>query len=360
MKVSIILGTRPEIIKMSPVIRQLQSRSLDFYIIHTGQHYSYNMDKIFFDQLHLPNPHYNLDVGSGTHGRQTGLMLEKIEDIFIKNTPDIILVQGDTNTVLAAALVASKMGIKIGHIEAGLRSFDRSMPEETNRVITDHLSDYLFAPTEIAKNNLLHEGIDDRSIFVCGNTVVDAVMQNLDISKKDTQILEKYGISKNNYFLITAHRQENVDQKSKLIGIIQGLKMLYEEYGIPILFPAHPRTQKNLHQFGIPIPDGTIMFDPPGYLEFLQLEENAKLILTDSGGVQEESCILGVPTVTLRENTERPETIHIGANMIVGTDPNKIIQGVRTMILQQIKWINPFGDGNAGKRIVDTIIEGKS
>jgi UDP-N-acetylglucosamine 2-epimerase (non-hydrolysing) len=299
-------------------------------------------------------------VGSGTHGRQTGLMLEKIEDIFIKNTPDIILVQGDTNTVLAAALVASKMGIKIGHIEAGLRSFDRSMPEETNRVITDHLSDYLFAPTEIAKNNLLHEGIDDRSIFVCGNTVVDAVMQNLDISKKDTQILEKYGISKNNYFLITAHRQENVDQKSKLIGIIQGLKMLYEEYGIPILFPAHPRTQKNLHQFGIPIPDGTIMFDPPGYLEFLQLEENAKLILTDSGGVQEESCILGVPTVTLRENTERPETIHIGANMIVGTDPNKIIQGVRTMILQQIKWINPFGDGNAGKRIVDTIIEGKS
>jgi len=342
---------------MSPVIRQLQSRSLNFYILHTGQHYSYNMDKIFFDQLRLPNPQYYLDVGSGTHGKQTGLMLERIEDIFIKNTPDVILVQGDTNTVLAAALIASKMGIKIGHIEAGLRSFDRSMPEEINRVVTDHLSDYLFAPTETAMKNLQNEGIHDRSIFVCGNTVVDAVMQNLDLSKNDTQIFEEYDVSKNNYLLITAHRQENVDQKSKLIDIINGLKVLYEEHQIPILFPAHPRTQKNLHQFGISIPDGTILFDPPGYLEFLQLEENAKLILTDSGGVQEESCILGVPTVTLRENTERPETIPIGANMIVGTDPDKIVQGVRTMIERKTKWINPFGDGNAGKRIVDTIIE---
>lgn len=303
MKVAIILGTRPEIIKMSPIIRECEKQGIDHYILHTGQHYSYEMDKIFFEQLKLPQPKYNLDVGSGKHGGQTGKMLAGIEEIFIKDRPDVVLVQGDTNTVLAGALAACKLQIKIGHVEAGLRSFDRTMPEEINRIVADHISDYLFAPTENSRQYLLNEGIPDEKIFVTGNTVVDAAYQNLMILKDRVDILEEFGLKEKEYLITTIHRAENVDSKERLCNILKGFSQIYKEFELPIIFPAHPRTIKMIEEFEFQIPEGTKLTEPLGYLEFLQLESGAKLILTDSGGVQEEVCILKVPCVTLRDNT---------------------------------------------------------
>ena len=355
MKISVILGTRPEIIKMSPIIRYLKDISLDFFILHTGQHYSYEMERIFFQELELPDADYNLEVGSGTHGQQTGKMLNGIEDVLLQEKPDVVLVQGDTNTVLAGALAAAKLGIKVGHVEAGLRSFDRSMPEEINRVVADHLSDYLFAPTVTAQQNLLQEGISSDNIFVCGNTVVDALFQNIGISESKLSVLDDLGLQKEGYFLVTAHRQENVDNEGRLNDIVNGLLDLHRQYDIPIIFSAHPRTINRLAEFDITLPEGIRIIEPPGYLEFLQLEKNAKLVLTDSGGVQEEACILRVPCVTLRNNTERPETIEVGSNILVGTNPSKILNGVSMMLKQSRNWVNPFGDGKAAEKIVSTL-----
>lgn len=361
MRVSIILGTRPEIIKMAPVIKELIVRKEDFSIIHTGQHYSYEMDKIFFEDLELPQADYNLDVGSGTHGAQTGKMLERIEDTLLKNRPDIVLVQGDTNTVMAGALVAAKLGIKIGHVEAGLRSCDRSMPEEINRVVADHVSDYLFAPTYGARDNLLKEGISTNKIFVIGNTVVDAVYQNLNISKKRKTILKDMMLQKKEYILVTVHRQENVDNKDRFKGILAGLAKVSHEYNYKIIYPIHPRSKKmiqNLQLQGeLDKISNLIICDPVGYLEFLQLEDNAILIATDSGGIQEEACILKVPCITLRDNTERPETVDVGASMLAGTSPINIFSMTKTMVSRKMDWVNPFGDGNSGKKIVDIITE---
>ena len=355
MKISVILGTRPEIIKMSPIIRYLKDISLDFFILHTGQHYSYEMERIFFQELELPDADYNLEVGSGTHGQQTEKMLRGIEDVLLQEKPDVVLVQGDTNTVLAGALAAAKLGIKVGHVEAGLRSFDRSMPEEINRIVADHLSDYLFAPTMTAQQNLLQEGISSDNIFVCGNTVVDALFQNIGISESKLSVLDDLGLQKEGYFLVTAHRQENVDNEGRLNDIFNGLLDLHRQYDIPIIFSAHPRTINRLAEFGITLPEGIRIIEPPGYLEFLQLEKNAKLVLTDSGGVQEEACILGVPCVTLRNNTERPETIEVGSNILVGTNPSKILNGVSRMLKQSRNWVNPFGDGKAAEKIISTL-----
>lgn len=355
MKISVILGTRPEIIKMSPIIRYLKDISLDFFILHTGQHYSYEMERIFFQELELPDADYNLEVGSGTHGQQTAKMLRGIEDVLLQEKPDVVLVQGDTNTVLAGALAAAKLGIKVGHVEAGLRSFDRSMPEEINRIVADHLSDYLFAPTVTAQQNLLQEGISSDNIFVCGNTVVDALFQNIGISESKLSVLDDLGLQKEGYFLVTAHRQENVDNEGRLNDIVNGLLDLHRQYDIPIIFSAHPRTINRLAEFGITLPEGIRIIEPPGYLEFLQLEKNAKLVLTDSGGVQEEACILRVPCVTLRNNTERPETIEVGSNILVGTNPSKILNGVSMMLKQSRNWVNPFGDGKAAEEIISTL-----
>jgi len=355
MSISIILGTRPEIIKMSPIVRYLKEKSVDFFILHTGQHYSYEMDRIFFQELELPDVDYNLEVGSSTHGQQTGRMLSEIENVLLKEKPDNILVQGDTNTVLAGALAASKLGIKVGHVEAGLRSFDRSMPEEVNRVIADHLSDYLFAPTVTAQQNLIREGISNEKIFVCGNTVVDALFQNIGISENKLSVLDDLDLQKGGYFLVTAHRQENVDNEDHLNDIVHGLLCLYQRYGLPIIFAAHPRTAKRLADFNITLPDEIKTIQPPGYLEFLQLEKYAELVLTDSGGVQEETCILKVPCVTLRNNTERPETIDVGSNILVGTDPSKILDGANVMINKPRDWINPFGDGKASEKIISVL-----
>lgn len=356
MKFGVILGTRPEIIKLSPIIRELDHQQLDYFIIHTGQHYSYEMDKIFFKELQLPLPRYNLDVGSGSHGHQTGQMMAGIEDVLVNEKPDIVYVQGDTNTVLAGALAASKLHIKIGHVEAGLRSFDRMMPEETNRVIADHISDLLFAPTEASKALLLKEGIPENKIFVTGNTIVDAVNENLKIAN-DSDVLERLGLKPKGYMLSTLHRQENVDDKVRLYEIMKGLGEVSKKYNMSILLPMHPRTKKMIKEFGIQLPEGIHAIEPLGFMEFLKAEANARLVLTDSGGVQEECCILGVPCVTLRENTERPETISVGANRLAGYNSDKITKSVRGITNLSSLWQNPFGDGHSGSRILKISID---
>jgi UDP-N-acetylglucosamine 2-epimerase (non-hydrolysing) len=349
--ITIILGTRPEIIKMAPVIRASQKWGTEYSVLHTGQHYSYEMDRIFFEELELPPPHDNLDVGSGSHAEQTGKIMAGAERFLTAHPPDIVLVQGDTNTVLAGALAAAKLHIPVGHVEAGLRSFDRRMPEEINRIVADHLSDYLFAPTRQARRNLRHEGIDAHKIHVTGNTVVDAVFQNRKIAKLRTTILHDMDLTPRHYFLVTAHRAENVDVKEHFAGIVTALESISDHYRMPVIFPMHPRTQKMMDTFKIPARGITIV-PPTGYLDFLELEAQASLILTDSGGVQEEACILNVPCVTLRENTERPETIDAGANMLAGTDTEKIVQVAGTMMDASRTWKNPYGDGKAAERIV--------
>jgi len=354
MKIAIVLGTRPEIIKFSPIIRECELLSLDYFILHTGQHYSYNMDRVFFEQLELPDAKYNLHVGSGSHAEQTGRMLIGIEKVLLKEKPDVVLVEGDTNTVLAGALVATKIGIKVGHVEAGLRSYDGEMPEEINRILADHCSDYLFAPTDKSRQILLGEGIAEEKIFVTGNTVVDAVLKNLVISKSRRNILNDLHINSGDYLLATVHRQENVDNKRRLHSIIEGLKRVQKELDLELILPIHPRTRKRLKIFNVEM--GSIrLIEPLDYFDFLQLERNAKLVLTDSGGIQEEACILGVPCVTLRDNTERPETIEVGSNALAGADPDRIIMMVRLMLSKGKSWKNPFGDGKAGRRIIEII-----
>jgi UDP-N-acetylglucosamine 2-epimerase (non-hydrolysing) len=354
MTIAIILGTRPEIIKMAPIIRECERRSLDYFVLHTGQHYSYQMDSIFFEQLELPAARYNLDAGSACHAEQTGRIMAGVEKILMDERPEAVLVQGDTNTVLAAALAACKLHIKVGHVEAGLRSYDRSMPEEINRVVADHISDYLFAPTENSKSNLLKEGIPEEKIHVTGNTIVDSVYQNLEISSKKADVLEKLGLKPKEYFLVTAHRAENVDNAKRLGEILMGLELVAKEFSLPVIFPIHPRTRKMVQQFGFEL-CCIRAIEPVGFLEFLQLEAGARLALTDSGGVQEETCILGVPCVTLRENTERPETVDVGANVLAGTGSERIIDGARRMLARQEGWENPFGDGTAGQRIIQIL-----
>lgn len=356
MKISIVLGTRPEIIKMSPIIRECERLGLDYFILHTGQHYSYNMDRVFFEQLELPDAKYNLDVGSGSHGEQTGKMLIGIEKVLQKEEPDVVLVEGDTNTVLAGALAAVKLGIKVGHVEAGLRSYDRKMPEEVNRILADHSSDYLFAPTEKSKIILLNAGIAEEKIFVTGNTIVDAVFQNLEISKNKGNIVKDLGFNGGDYLLATIHRQENVDDEKRLRGIIEGLEMVRREFNLELICPLHPRARKSLRIFGVKS-NGLRLIEPLDYLAFLQLESNARLVLTDSGGVQEEACILGVPCVTLRDSTERPETLEVGSNVLAGANSYSIVKKVEYMLGKDNCWVNPFGDGNAGCRIVEILIQ---
>jgi UDP-N-acetylglucosamine 2-epimerase (non-hydrolysing) len=353
MKFSVVLGTRPEIIKMSPVIQEFERKNLDYSILHTGQHYSYNMDKVFFDVLNLPDATYNLDVGSGSHGEQTGKILIAIEELLKKDKPDVVLVEGDTNTVLAGALAAVKLGIKVAHVEAGLRSYDRTMPEEINRILADHCSDYLFSPTNVSKKNLLTEGIVEEKIFVVGNTVVDALSKSSKLNKYN-DVLDRFGLESRGYCVVTVHRQENVDDKERFSSILSGLNGIWKEFGIPVVYPVHPRSRKRMDEFGLQS-KGVMLVDPVDFLSFLKLEKNAKLILTDSGGVQEEACVFGVPCVTLRDNTERPETIEVGANMLAGTNSDKIVNCAKIMIIKNDCWNQPFGDGTSGKKIVEEL-----
>jgi UDP-N-acetylglucosamine 2-epimerase (non-hydrolysing) len=255
----------------------------------------------------LPPAKFNLDVGSGTHGKQTGMMLEGIEKVLQNELPDVVLVQGDTNTVLAGAIAASKLGIKVGHVEAGLRSYDRRMPEEINRVLADHCSDFLFAPTEQSARILLNEGIEPEKVFMVGNTVVDAVHQNLAIAKAKSKVMGELGLSKSEFLLATAHRAENVDNKKRFTGLIEGLQKVQEKFDLPLIYPIHPRARKQLSAFGIDT-SGLLLIEPLDYLNFLVLEGMAKLVLTDSGGVQEEACILGVPCYAANLNSKRVNT----------------------------------------------------
>jgi UDP-N-acetylglucosamine 2-epimerase (non-hydrolysing) len=358
MKTAVILGTRPEIIKLAPVVKVLSAKKADFFVLHTGQHYSYEMDKLLFEQLELPVPDYNLGIGSGTHAEATGRMLIEIEKVMLQEKPQVVLVEGDTNSIMAGALAAVKLGIKVGHIEAGLRSYDRSMPEEINRIITDHISDYLFAPTAKAARLLTGEGILDENIYVTGNTIVDAVHQNIELARKKVDVLQELALRTGEYILLTLHRQENVDSRERFTSIMDGIERVSAALGLPVYYPVHPRSKKMMTEFRLD-PKNVVMTGPVDFLGFLQLESSARLIITDSGGVQEEACILGVPCVTVRDNTERPETVDVGANIVAGAVPENILKAAQLMITGTKQWENPFGDGMAAGRIIE-ILEAKA
>jgi len=296
-EVCVVVGTRPGIIKLSPVIRELEKRSKPFFIIHTGQHYSYEMDRLFFNELDLPQPRHRVpNVSSAQyHGEQTARMLEGVEAALLEEKPKLVLVGGDANTNLAGALAARKLQIYVGHIEAGLRSDDWRMPEEHNRVMVDHISDLLFAPTEESSRNLMRESVKGK-IFVTGNTIVDAVEQNVVLAKSKSKIKEKLGLRNEDYFLLTLHREENIDFKEILTDILKAIRLVAETFDSEIVFPIHPRTKKRIGQFGldslVESISGLRIIDPTGYLDFLALLEGSSLVLTDSGGIQEESCAL--------------------------------------------------------------------
>lgn len=348
MKIAILVGTRPEIIKMAPVIRECEHRKLDYFIVHSKQHYSEKLDGIFFAELDLPAPKYNLNVGSGGHANQTGRILIELEPILVSEQPDVLLVQGDTNTVVAGALAAHKLHIKVGHIEAGLRSFDQTMPEESNRIIADHVSDYLFAVTDVQVGHLKKEGLPESKIFKVGNTIVDALLSNHVQAEKRSQILSELTLRKKGYYLLTCHRAANVDDPDALNEIIRLIRQIPGD----VCWPIHYRTQKVLKQSRIPLPPTLTCTEPVGYFDFLNLLSNCTAVITDSGGVQEEACILGVPCVTIRDSTERPETVDVGANVLVHRNAEAMVAALNRPMTS---WTNPFGDGHTAERILDIV-----
>ena len=342
---------------MSPLIRECENRQLDYFTLHTGQHYSHNMDKLFFKELKLPTPKYNLGVGvEPNHRYHVQIMLDRMIAVLAAEAPNFVLVYGDTNTTLAATLAAKRLKIKIAHIEAGLRSFDIIMAEEVNRMLTDHLSSLLFTPTQECSEHILNEGILGSKIVLTGNTIVDAVTQNLPLALK-RKTLPKLEIKPKKYILVTAHRPENVDIEERLKSIIKALGKVYKRFGYKLVFSIHPRTQKKIEQFGIKLPAGVKIIEPQGYLDFLNLQANARLILTDSGGIQEEACSLRVPCVTIRENTERPETLPIGANILAGWEHENIVKCVNKMLeIRECLWDNPYGNGESARIIIESIL----
>ncbi len=362
MRPAFVFGTRPEIIKLAPVIRAFEERGVRPLLIHTGQHYDYEMSRVFLEELELDGIDYHLEVGSGTQAEQTGTAMIKIEKVLVNEKPDVVLVQGDTNTVLAGALAAVKLRIPVAHVEAGLRSFDRTMPEEINRILADHASEVLFAPTEEARRNLEREGITE-GVYVVGNTIVDAVLQNSEIAERKSDVLERFGLNPKEYILITAHRAENTDSMENLTKLIEILEAL----PMRAIYPMHPRTRNRLKEFGLWERAGSIknliITQPLGYLDFLKLEKNAFVVMTDSGGIQEESIILDVPCLTLRYNTERPETVKAGGNVLVGLEKDRAIHYLQKLIEERefyrrmAEAPNPFGDGKAGERIVEILLE---
>lgn len=364
-KTCVVVGTRPGIIKMSPLIDELESRTVENFTLHAGQHYSYELDGKMFEDLGLDKPKHRLDDIKETefHGEQTAAMLEGIEQILLEERPENVLVCGDANFNLAGALAARKLRLTLGHVEAGLRSEDWRMPEEHNRVMIDHISDYLFAPTEGTKENAVKDNVKG-DVVVSGNTIVDAVERNITIARESSTVLDDLSLSDEEYVVFTAHREENVDDPNILKDLIKIIESTTEELRKPVVYPIHPRTEKRLEQFGlndqIEAIDDLVLTDPLGYLDFLRLMSGADIILTDSGGIQEESCILGVPCVTLRKNTERPETVAVGANIIAGTDPDDVLSHVIDMRQRSHQWENPFGDGTAATHIIDTILESSS
>lgn len=349
----LIAGARPNFMKLAPVSRALVDAGISHKIVHTGQHYDYNLSKVFFDDLEIPKPDYFLEVGSGTHATQTAKIMIEFEQLCIHEEPRLVLVFGDVNSTIACALVASKMGIKVGHIEAGLRSFDNTMPEETNRILTDHLSDYLFTTSELAVNNLLNEGIHVDKIFFVGNVMIDTLVWQ-DKKIIDSNILEKLSLSPGSYEVLTLHRPSNVDDMDKLKDI---LSVFGKNHFNKIIFPIHPRTRNSVEKFGLEsmVERGNIeVIDPLGYNDFINLVSNSNCVWTDSGGIQEETSFLGVNCVTLRENTERPETLNLGTNILISPESKSILETKENMVFSRKRSI-PLWDGKASLRIVEII-----
>lgn len=344
----VVAGTRPEIIKLSPVIRVFQARGIEFIFLATGQHYDLKLFGNFLSALELPQPHYNLEVGSGTQAYQTSRVLEKLEDVILGEGPGFVLAQGDTNAVLSAALASTKLHTPFVHLEAGLRSFDFTMPEEVNRVLADRLGSVLFAPTERSGLNLLREGIHRDRVFVTGNTIVDATRQNLRLAEEKADI----GLPES-YCLLTLHRAENVDSRKRLGNILEVLGNVEEE----IIFAAHPRTVKRMEEFGLAMPGNVKTVEPLGYMDFLYALNHSRAVFTDSGGVQEEALVLGVPCVTLRTSTERPETIQAQGNILAGVSKTGIEASVNRALSGGVGFRdgNLLGDGRAGVRVAETL-----
>jgi len=368
MKIATIIGARPQFIKAAMVSRALRVRhGVREILVHTGQHYDENMSEIFFEEMEIPKPDYNLDIAGLNHGAMTGRMLEKIEQILIKEKPDCVLVYGDTNSTLAGALAAVKLYIPVAHVEAGLRSFNRKMPEEHNRVLTDHCSDILFCPTETAIENLRREGITSsaqrltslsanqlpRTVALVGDVMYDAALFFGDKAKKMSSILEKLNLEPKAYILATVHRAENTDNPTRLMEIFEGLDEVARD--IPVILPLHPRTRKLLDNIKFS-PSNLTLIPPLGYLDMVMLEKNARLIVTDSGGIQKEAFFHKVPCVTLRDETEWVELVETGVNVLVGADKGKIIQGISRMMKKEIDNSSPvYGRGDVAEKVVEIL-----
>ena len=350
-----IVGARPNFMKVAPVLNALKgSEKVTQTLVHTGQHYDVNMSEVFFQQLGIPAPDVNLAVGSGTHAKQTAEIMIRLEPVVLERKPDIVLVYGDVNSTVATALVCAKLGVRIGHVEAGLRSFDRTMPEEVNRLVTDQLADMLFTPSEDGDENLLREGITAEKIFRVGNVMIDSLVRLLPAAQK-TRI---DGLP-DRYALVTLHRPANVDNSVTLRGLLESLAEVKRD--LAVVFPAHPRTRKRIEDFGLN-PGQLLLLDPCPYVDFLGLQSRATVVITDSGGIQEETTYLGVPCLTVRENTERPVTVSMGTNVLVGCDHLKLHAELLKILAGKAKkgTVPPLWDGHAGQRIADILVAAAS
>ena len=360
MKIINVVGARPNFMKIAPIVKACKSSGvIESFLVHTGQHYDEKMSDLFFHQLDIPEPDINLEVGSASHAVQTAEIMKAFEPIILRHKPDAVLVVGDVNSTIACGLVAVKLSIKLIHVEAGLRSFDRSMPEEINRILTDSISDILFCTEQSGIDNLINEGISREKVFLVGNVMIDTLLKNKN-KAEESNILNQFNLNGGGFAVLTLHRPANVDDPVVFGRILDALEVIQND--MPILFPVHPRTRQNLLSLHLDhrIKDmpNLQLVEPLGYLDFLKLMASARVVLTDSGGIQEETTILKVPCLTLRENTERPITAEIGPNQIVGTNPDVIIKAYRQVT--DGKWresqIPPLWDGNAAERIVGLLI----
>jgi UDP-N-acetylglucosamine 2-epimerase (non-hydrolysing) len=359
-KITVIVGARPNFMKAAPVLKEILQHpdSLSAFLIHTGQHYDHNLSKLFFEDLGMPNPDLYLGVGSGSHAEQTAKIMVELEIVMMKRRPDLVMVFGDVNSTLAGALVASKLCIPLSHVEAGLRSFDKTMPEEINRMVADCLADYLFVTEKSGMENLLREGVNPQKIIFVGNTMIDSLVGNLEAAQK-SGILDQLSLKPRGYAVLTLHRPSNVDDIAILSSLLEVISTIGRK--TPVVFPCHPRTRKELNEFGLLDKidkDAIRIVEPLGYLDFLKLQSESKFVLTDSGGIQEETTYLGIPCITLRESTERPITAELGTNVITGIDPGKIISAANSIIDGKMKKsrIPELWDGKAARRIVNFIL----
>jgi len=350
-----IIGTRPEIIKMAPVVKALDALPHEHTLVHSGQHYDLMMDRVFFKDMALREPDVQLDLKEQPPHLQVARTAMQAASVAAK--ADLVIVHGDTNTTLAGALLGNKLGKPVAHVEAGIRSFDKAMPEEVNRILTDQVSCLLFAPTETARTNLAAENVHE-GVHVVGNSVIDALVQNTEAAEKASRILKRLRLEPGRYAVLTFHRAENVDSADRMKRVLQAVGAIASRHGLTVVFPIHPRTEKMAKQHGLNAllkSPGLKVIPPTGYLDMLELERNAALVLTDSGGLQEEACFFRVPCVTLRESTERPETLNIGANVLAGTDPVRILDAAGKQLGAKREWPNPYGDGTTGERIAGIV-----